>query len=66
LLSTVESPGCEALSDGLLKEPLYAITSLAFVIAAAWILLAAGPSRSHSRPALRPQDTTRTRPRGGT
>lgn len=45
LLSAVESPGCEALSDGLLEEPVYAITSLAFVIAAAWILLAAGRRR---------------------
>ena len=36
-----QSPGCEALSDGPLKEPVYAVTSLAFVVAAVWILLAA-------------------------
>jgi len=34
-------PGCEALGDGLLKEPVYAVTSLAFVVAAAVILILA-------------------------
>ena len=45
-------PGCEALSDGPLREPIYAITSLAFVAAAALILLAGRRRRAapHARP----------------
>ncbi|MDD9205261.1 hypothetical protein PU560_02125 [Georgenia sp. 10Sc9-8] len=56
----VESgPGCEVLQDGLLQEPIAAVTSLAFVVAAVVVLLLergtgnrAGPSRRGSRGSL--------------
>lgn len=43
-LAAGEGPGCEAVSAGMLQEPVAALTSLAFVVAALVILLRAhGP-----------------------